>query len=486
MLLVRTGTGTAIVLVLSGCLLYGLFRAELRRQFDRALDDKATLLASAVSQTPQGLELDFTELDMQEFVRGPGAGFLQMWEDDGAVLYRSASLGDADLLHPAAPLGAAMHEDIELPGDVDGRAVILVFRPRLDEEDDGPLADDRGEPESTAAVLTLVLARQTGSMSRVLGGFGLLLLAVILLTILVMSITLSGVIGQSLKPLAVLTDRIADLDDRALSVRLPEMEVPDEFRPVIVRLNELLDRLENVFRRERAFSADVAHELRTPLAGLRSTLEVALSRPRSTKEYQSTLGEILAASGHLQKLVDNLLSLTRIEAGTVDVDLQPVALARALHKAWEPFQASAEKKQLDVRWDDTWGGEVLTDEFLLMAALRNIVDNAVSYTKEGGEITLAVAGDAMTGEIRITNSGCELTQEEAEELCDRFRRRDAARSVTGVHYGLGLALVSSIMEVLEGKVLISAHKGRTYEVLISVPRGPRRRSGALREAAPSS
>jgi signal transduction histidine kinase len=195
-----------------------------------------------------------------------------------------------------------------------------------------------------------------------------------------------------------------------------------------VRLNDLLDRLERAFARERAFSADVAHELRTPLAGLQSVLEVSLARLRSTEEYEATLEECLHISGHLRTLIGNLLSLARIESGTLKLDSRTVTLNTLLRSNWEHFAERAEARNLSLEWELTPESNLTTDP-----------------------------------------TGCELTQEKAEELRDRFRRGDAARSATGTHCGLGLALVQETLRALGGDVRIQAEPGGRYEITLTLP-----------------
>jgi len=467
-LLVRTGLAAALVLVLAGALLYVLFRADLQRQFDRALDDKARLLASAVTREGNGLDLEFSELDMGEFLAGEGTGYLELYGADGSVLYRSPSLGAADLPRAQADPGAPVHAAVDLPGDRDGRAVTVVFRPRPDEEE-VPAADVAGEPP-----LTLVMARETGTLDGVVARFGGVLLAVVLVTVLVMGLTITAVIGGSLRPVASLTARLAGLDARDLSARLPETDVPDELRPVVLRLNELLARLETAFAREKAFSADAAHELRTPLAGLRANLEVALSRPREADDYRRTLEACLDTSAHLQALVENLLELARLDAGAVAPRRETVVLADALERAWSPLRQAAADRGLTLRCDDPGDAVIATDPLLLQTALRNLADNAIAYADAGGTVTCSVGGDAEAIELRIANTGCALTQAEADALGDRFRRGDRARPVDDDHHsGLGLALVRAALAVLGGEFVVRVPGDGTWQAAVRLPREAR-------------
>jgi two-component system sensor histidine kinase QseC len=467
-LLLRTGVATAIVFVVAGTILYMLVGSDLQTQFDHALISKARLLASTVEQTPLGVEIEFAELEMGEFLSPTGPGFLQLWRNDGAVLYRSASLNGSDLPQVAASLDEPVFQSMDLPGDLSCRAVCLTFTPRL-EEDWIEQIYNPGVQEMRDSHITLVLARTTQFTDRVLARFRLLLVVLLFATLIVVSGSLAWAVKSGLKPTERLAAEINRIGEQDLSMRLADEVVPEEIRPVVVRLNDLLDRLERAFARERAFSADVAHELRTPLAGLQSVLEVSLARLRSTEEYEATLEECLHISGHLRTLIGNLLSLARIESGTLKLDSRTVTLNTLLRSNWEHFAERAEARNLSLEWELTPESNLTTDPTLLDAAIRNVLDNAVGYADKGGTLTITTTRAAGVASVRVTNTGCELTQEKAEELRDRFRRGDAARSATGTHCGLGLALVQETLRALGGDVRIQAEPGGRYEITLTLP-----------------
>lgn len=456
-LIVRTALAVGAALALAGVALDRLIERDLRRQFDRGLADKAAMLASIVELTPQGYELDFADLDMTEFEVTASQGFLELWRDDGPVLYRSPSLAGTDLPAPDHSRPGPLYHDLALRSDRSGRAVTLQFTPRREPAD--AVFGNRQLP------LVLTLARDTSSMSGAIARFRLALLAVLLATVLVVAGTLAAVIRASLRPINRLATQIAGLDDGALDSRLSETAVPEEFRPVVGRLNELLERLRAAFARERTLAADVAHELRTPLAGLATTLEVTASRERSVQDYRGAIAECRLITDDMRKLVDNLLALARLESGDTAIARRPVSLARLLEEAWKPFREPAAARHLQIAWDVSHDGEVLADPALLEVAVRNLLDNAVSYTDEGGTISLR-AGTVTLG---VVNTGCALTQAGADELRGRFRRGDTARSARGAHCGLGLSLVASVADALGADLRIQAEPGGVYEVALVFP-----------------
>jgi two-component system sensor histidine kinase SenX3 len=178
-------------------------------------------------------------------------------------------------------------------------------------------------------------------------------------------------------------------------------------------------------------------------------------------------------------LVRNLLSLARIESGSVELDPRTISLNEALQSTWDHFQDRAAGRGLSVAWQLAQDSDLTTDPTLLDAALRNILDNAVSYADEGGSVTISTLRDADTMTLRVGNSGCAVTQSQAEELCDRFRRGDPARSATGTHCGLGLFLVRQITKILGGSLRIQAEPGGQYEIALALPAERSGRGGQL-------
>jgi signal transduction histidine kinase len=237
---------------------------------------------------------------------------------------------------------------------------------------------------------------------------------------------------------------------------------------VVDRINQMLSRLETAFARERAFTADVAHELRTPLAGLQTSLEVCSSLPREPREYQRVLGQCHRVTRQMQAMVDSLLVLARADAGNLLVKRTAFQLTTLIDEAWQPFTGRAEASGLKVDRADDFDARVYSDRDKLRQALSNLFDNAVSYADEGGSVTISCdRGEAGSIALRVSNTGSKLSQEQADRACDRFWRGDAARTDTGTHCGLGLAITRELIAVLGGTLRVeSTHDGRFIVDLI--------------------
>ena len=466
-LILGTTIGIALVLLGAGALLYMLVRSGLVNQFDHALIEKAKLLASMVEQESGKTELDFDELDMGEFERPEGSGYLQLWLADGSTLYRSVSLGGGDMERMAnAPTGLPLFRWVTLPSGRTGRAVELTLQPRSDAH-----GGDGGGPvrQSDAKAITVVMARDAGSVEATLSSLKAVLVGVGLAALAISSGVLWLAIRRGLAPLKEVAEEITQLGDQDLSKRIHASAAPDELQPIVNRLNDLLGRLESAFRRERSFSADVAHELRTPLAGLRSTMEVALSRTRQPAEYEEAMGDCLRTTLRMQAVVESLLSLTRLESGQVEVELESVVPDDLVRSAWQPLQEEAKKRRLQVQWTQGAGQAIRTDPTLLRLVVGNIMENAVLYANEGGRMEIEITRDHDVARIRVANSGSRISQDQTEMVFERFWRGDAARSAAGVRCGLGLSLVRKAASVLGGSVGVKSSVGGRFEIAVSIP-----------------
>ena len=468
-LILGTTIGTVAVLLAIGFLLYVLVRAGLVEQFDHSLIDKARLLASTIELEEGEVDLQFDEFDMHEFQKQDRPGYMQLWYADGSVLFRSKSLDNDNLEQSAGSAESPAYYWLKLPDGRNGRAVGIAFAPKIEHGWQDDEDDLRKDWKDRTARITLVLARGTTLIDQTLARFEMIILLAGTIAIVVSGAVLWFVIRRSLRPLGQLAAEISRLDEEDLSTKVGAGCSVQELQPVKERLNELLGRLETAFARERSFSSDVAHELRTPLSGLRSTMEVILLKQRNPDEYREALRDNLQITEDMQAMVENLLTLARLEAGQVDISTEPVDLNELLRNAWEPAVESAQARNLKIQW--TLGPEsvISTDRSLLGLAIRNILENAAAYADDGGLIEVQTGREEGRMNVRIANTGSNLSQEKAEEAFERFWRDDAARSAAGVHCGLGLSLVRKIVAALGGSVSVRSSVGGSFDITVSMP-----------------
>jgi signal transduction histidine kinase len=319
--------------------------------------------------------------------------------------------------------------------------------------------------------VTLAVGRDTVEIERALSRLRLLLICGCAGAMLASVAVLSWFVRRGLSPLGRVAADIAAIGETRLSTRLEPGEAPGELTPIIDRLNELLARLETAFAREKALTADVAHELRTPLAGLRSTLEVSLSKERDARSYQMAMAESLTICQHMQQMVDNLLELARADAGQLEVASEAVDLVALLRDCWTHFADRAAQRQLEITWEVPETCPISTDRTKVRLVLNNVFDNATTYANKGGEIAIALQSHNGRVNLRLANTGNHIAEADADHVFDRFWCGDAARTSEGRgrHYGLGLPLCQKLMALIGGSISASTTGGGTFAISMVFP-----------------
>lgn len=478
-LLVGIVGGMVLLLVVFSAVIYTAIRRALVKQFDVSLAATAQVLAAAVELEDDELDLEFDVQKMPEFQRAERSAYYQFWRHDGTVAARSPSLGTDDLLQLEGPLGAAVFGALQMRDGRPGRAVGFKFRPGTDGSD-----SENYQQLAEQETLTLVVARDAGDLQYRLQFLRWLLLIVSVGAITLSLLVAAFVVRRGLRPLNSLAVEIADITEDDLAVRIGTESVPAEVAPIRKRLNDLLSRLEASFNRERRFTTDIAHELRTPLAGMRSTLEVTLKRIRDTNEYQASLSDCLTITKSMQAMVNNLLALARLDAHQMTFRCDRIQLAELVNSCWQSFSDRAVER--GIVFENRLPAEMSceSDTEGLSMVLSNLLDNAVEYTNEGGQIWTAGRQADDSVEITVANTGCRLTKEEVSRVFDCFWRGDSSRTDTGVHCGLGLALVQRMVRALGGSTcacvtraqastgagtIVEVENGGTFTIRLTLP-----------------
>jgi two-component system, OmpR family, heavy metal sensor histidine kinase CusS len=295
--------------------------------------------------------------------------------------------------------------------------------------------------------------------------FGLLVAVVLGCGIFASAIIAITVTRRGLRPLNDMTGSLRRVGPNRLHERVPPAEWPRELQPVAIAFDDMLDRLEDSFTRLSQFSADLAHELRTPLANIRGEAEVALTRPRSPNEYAAVLESSVTECERLSAVIDNLLFLARAEAAESRVNCVQFEGRAAIERIAAYNEAIAEERHLQIICAGE--GEVYADPVLFGRAVSNLVDNAVRFTPDGGRIEISLRSTLEHAEIAVEDTGCGIAAEHISRVLDRFYRVDASRSSEGT--GLGLALVKSIADLHSGTVAVSSEVGRGTRVTLRFP-----------------
>jgi len=246
-----------------------------------------------------------------------------------------------------------------------------------------------------------------------------------------------------LRPLHQLGREIEALDASLVDGRVAAGGAPAELLPLVGRLNDLLRRHQEAFVRERRFTADAAHELRTPLAVLQTETEVALRRERDAVEYRAVLEGIHETTVDMTRCVDALLMIARADADRLAVQLEAVDLVALAQDCWRRERAVAAERGVSLELDCEGTTEVTTDRALMRLIVGNLLANAARHGAADSQVRAAVRPRPGVV-LAVTNRAPDLSAEHVPHLFERFWRRDAARTDTAAHSGLGLALVDAV------------------------------------------
>lgn len=431
--------GFAVLVGIGSAAVYFSTRAVLLAEFDTALQSVATTLMELTRQE-RAVQFQFPPNFAPASPQAGGIHHFEFWLADGTLLRRSASLGSSDLPRGFSAREKPQFSELTLPDGRPGRAVGVQFT---------PIRERLKKPGNPPPILQvgLVVARDRNALDhtlRVLLG-SLALGGTVMIGFVVVLVWL--VIRKGLTPLTAVADHAAAINASSLQLRFPSDKLPAELLPIAGRLNDLLSRLEESFSRERRFSADVAHELRTPIAELRSLAEVALKWPDEPKVAARAFADTLEIARQMEAIATDLLALARCEAGRQPVVPEPIAVAKLIETIWTPLAKCAAEKKLAVTFDIPAALELTTDCTMFRSILANLLDNAVAYTPESGHIRLDAAAPGGVFKLCLRNTAGNLAPDDLPRLFQRFWRADAARSDSH-HSGLGLALTAAFCQRL--------------------------------------
>ncbi len=294
----------------------------------------------------------------------------------------------------------------------------------------------------------------------------LLMLAPIILAI--------GVLGglwlsqRALKPVDDITAAARSIGIANLSERLTVPETGDELERLARTWNSMLERLEDAVKRLARFTADASHELRTPVAVIRTTAEIAARRPRTEAQYRGALAEIVTESERMTRLIEDLLFLARCDSETVDMPMASIVLAPMVERICGEMKPLAESKaiRLTCRSKEN-SARVAGNERAIRRLVLVLLDNAIKYSAPGGEVLVSVqeSGDQLHLEIRDTGSG--IPESELPHIFERFYRAPEARETVESGSGLGLSLAAGIAQRHHARIEVesAAGQGSTFRVL---------------------
>jgi heavy metal sensor kinase len=426
-------------------------RAALYREADAVLRGEVNEVTIALRDLYPNTDAVVDELRRKAAGHEERGWFTQLLNDEGTTLWKSASCPPEVVRWPVA------REKIEALVQVGG---YRFARRRITDPSDEPFHVRIG-------MATAFLDDDINTLTR-------LLLPVALGLSLLTPLVGYWLALRATKPVAEILRTAEQLKPTRLGDRLEVFGTQDELDRLSVTINHLLDEVAGHVERQQQFVADAAHELRGPLAAMRSSLEVAISQDRTADDYRETLADVLEEARHLSKLTNDLLLLA--EAGD-DTRVRPrerVDLGAIARQTVAMFGGVAEERSVGLLLEPTKAAiQVAGDAPQLRQVFGNLLDNAIRFTPEGGRVAVSVVFDEDRHEavVTVADTGCGIEADHLDRVFDRFYKTDVSRtrSEAARGGGLGLAICRSIVDRHGGTIAVTSTTGRGTTFTVRLP-----------------
>lgn len=449
--------GVFLLTAAAGAILATAMRARLLAEFDAALLAKARALSALTSREGRGIEIDYSSEHLPEFEDEKAPEYFEMRLRNGPLIAKSPLLKDADLPAEIKPTDGPVFTNWTLPDGRDGRVARIAFRPRVDPgEEFGDPEDEWDEvglfpiPDTIApgaAIVVLAVARGRADLDALLFSLYATLAAVIVVLLASIALLIRRATRRALRPISEIDAQVAAIGPKALDQRVSLAAPPEELRAIIGAINRLLERLERAFERERRFSSDVAHELRTPVSELRLASEVGGQWPEDPAAVRQFFSDVRDIAVEMETTVNNLLILAGCECGTLAITPEPVRLDELVRNCWARAAAAADARGVRCEFQVGADHVVNTDRRKLEMVVQNLVGNAAAYAAPASVVLLTAANGSAQLELHIENKAEGLTARDLQHIFDRFWRKDEARNASN-HAGLGLSIAKALCDLL--------------------------------------
>jgi two-component system, OmpR family, heavy metal sensor histidine kinase CusS len=437
--------------------LYLFLVSELEKSTDLFLADKVNVLRTMLRERPDDWDALREEIELESAARRYEQFYIRLLDEHNTLLLMTPGIADQlDLAQLASQIQRRPDRTIRMRGR-NGRS----FR-----------VTSASAPVGLGATHTdrIQIAVDVSQKEMLLARYRFWFWTILLATFAIFPLVGYKIARQGIRPVEEMATTARHISSTNLRERILAEGYPSELASLASTFNQMLDRLEESFERISRFSADIAHDLRTPVNNIRGEAEVALARARTIDEYRDVLESCLEEAVRLSDLVGDLLFLARAESPLTHLRREHVNVAQLLDAVREYYEASATEGRISLTTvvaDEPVIAEL--DRTLLQRAVGNLVSNALAHTPPGGAVVLRSNADSSTIHIAVSDTGVGIPAEALPRVFDRFFRVDSSRSQGSGGTGLGLAIVQSIAQLHGGNVRISSQPGRGTTVTLHMP-----------------
>jgi two-component system, OmpR family, heavy metal sensor histidine kinase CusS len=450
--------GGLLLVFLATASLYMFLRTQLDRSTDLFLADKLNVLRTMLRERPYDEDALREEIELESAARRYQHFYIRLLDKENVPIMTTP--GMAEQLDLA-----------ELVRRTQGRPEHLISM--VGRNGQAFRVTSAGASVGTPPVRsdTIQIAIDISQEEQLLSRYRFWFWAILLATSVLFPMVGYWIARHGIRPVEEIAATARSITSTNLRKRIHAEGYPSELASLAGTFNEMLDRLEDSFERISRFSADIAHDLRTPVNNIRGEAEVALARARTVDEYRDVLESSLEEAVRLSDLIGDLLFLARAESPLTHLNRERVNVYELLGAVREYYEATASNSGISLfAASGTEPVTVELDRSLMLRAVSNLVSNAIAHTPEGGSVTLTATTEDAGIRIEISDTGTGIPAESLPRVFDRFFRVDSSRSqASGGGTGLGLAIVQSIMTLHRGSAEITSQLGHGTRVTLRMP-----------------
>jgi len=445
-----------LVLIVLAASTWWTLRVSFAEAIDKGLVERVAAIGRFLDQQTGPASMQEMEDDLREYVTlDPGWNLIRITPADGIPLYQSPAFDDTGLLpiNVAAEPGGRVFRDVSMKGH--------------------PLRMITARVAARRQLYTVEVALPLGELQEALDQFRWAVLVLVPFGILAAALGGYWISRRALSPVDRIASTARAISARDLGRRLEVPATGDELQRLTETLNAMLDRLEAAFRETTRFTADASHELRSPISVIRTSAELALRRDRPAEEYREALAGILRESERTSALVQDLLTLTRADAGVAVLQRTSLDLRALLEDMRDSMATLCDHAALDLQIAlPDRPVPVSGDRAALVRLVRILIDNAVKYTPAPGRVALTLEARPAGAVIEVADTGIGISAEDLPRVFDRFYRADKARSRDAGGAGLGLSIAKWIGEQHGANISITSEPGSGCRVTVRLPPPP--------------
>ncbi|MFZ0951237.1 MAG: heavy metal sensor histidine kinase [Candidatus Sulfotelmatobacter sp.] len=447
--------GLALV-VFTSASLYFLLVTELKKSADLFLADKIHVLRTMLQERPDDRDGLREEIELESAARRYEQFYIRLLDERNVPILTTPGMAEQlDLPQLIARTQSHLQRAQTIPGR-NGR-LFLVMSAAM------PVGSSA---QTDTAQIAIDISQQEALLARYRHRFGLILLG----TLAIFPLVGYQIARRGIRPVREIAMTARHISSTNLNERIQPEGYPSELASLAATFNRMLDGLEESFERISRFSADIAHDLRTPVNNIRGEAEVALARARTVEEYRDVLGSCLEEAVRLSDLIGDLLFLARAESPLAHPRRESINVGELLSGIREYYEAPAAERGVSLSTAVPSEPVIAQlDRSLLQRAVGNLVSNALAHTPSGKSVVLGASVEPAAVRIEVSDDGVGIPAEALPRVFDRFFRVDQSRSQASGGTGLGLAIVQSIMLLHGGNVEIASEVGQGTRVTLRLP-----------------